>query len=129
MVAESARCSQIMSTRKIRRGDNTRILSIHVRREIYSLPNLPTRRCVGNGERTSGGNEMYLIVVTCLSEYRGERRVHVTGRPTPIGVFHSRASHKGSAEFHVTHPKLPTCPTRRMTHTRNLPINELAVIR
>lgn len=36
----------------------------------------------GNRERTSGENEMYLIVVTCLSEYRGERRVHVTGRPT-----------------------------------------------
>lgn len=81
MVAESACCSQIMSTRKIRRGDNTRVLSIHVRRpEIYNLPNLPTRWCAGNGEWTSGGNEMCLIVVTCLSEYRGERRVHVTGR-------------------------------------------------
>jgi len=50
------------------------------RPEIYNLPN---RGGVGNGEWTLGGNdEMYLIVVTCLSEYRGEWRVHVTGCPT-----------------------------------------------
>lgn len=80
MPTESARYSQITPARKIQRGDNTHVLSIHVRRpEIY---NLPSRGGVGNGERTSGGNEMYLIVVTCLSEYRGERRVHVTGCPT-----------------------------------------------